>query len=90
MHRSFSTESARQKFGWGDSKQRLKELIQVPGVVIEDSGEVTAQRNPRRLVRVRMPEGRTAGAILQEEDLAGVWTPDGGQLDWCRPMPRSE
>lgn len=65
------------------AKERLQELIEVPGVTIEDSGEVTNQRNPRRLVRVRMPDGRTAGAILQEEGLAGEWTPENGQMDWC-------
>lgn len=65
------------------AKQRLQELIETPGVTIEDSGEVTSGSNLRRLVRVRMPDGRTAGAILQDEGLAGVWTKDDGQMDWC-------
>lgn len=65
------------------AKERLQELIETPGMVIEDSGEMTRQRRPRRLVRVRMPDGRTAGAILQEEGLAGVWSREDGQEDWC-------
>lgn len=72
------------------AKQRLQELIETPGMVIEDSGEVTNQMHPRRLVRVRMPDGQTAGAILLQEGLAGVWTPDGGQQDWCAPIPPNQ
>ena len=65
---------------------RLQELIGTPGVVIEDSGERDDTRNTRRLVRVRMPDGRTAGAILQEEGLAGVWSSESGSEDWCGPL----
>lgn len=72
------------------AKQRLQELIEVPGMTIEDSGEVTNQRNPRRLVRVRMPDGRTAGAILREEGLVGPWTIEAGQVDWCAEIPPAE
>lgn len=73
------------------AKQRLQELLDEPGVVIEETGEVTRYgRSQRRLVRVRMPDGRTAGAILQEEGLAGVWTPEDGQQDWCGSIPSAE
>ena len=56
------------------AKNRLQELIETPGLEVQDSGE----HDPfdRRLVRLRLPDGRTAGQILIEEGLAVEWTPD--------------
>lgn len=62
------------------AKNRLQELIETPGLEVQDSGE----RDPfdRPLVTLRLPDGRTAGQILIEEGLAVEWTP-GYRADWC-------
>lgn len=62
---------------------RLQELIETPGMQIEDSGQRDATRQTRRLVTLRMPDGQTAGQMLIDEGYAGIWTPDAGQVDWC-------
>ena len=67
------------------AEERLWELIE-PGVVIEDSGVRDNTRNQRRLVRLRLPDGRTAGQVLMEEGYAGEWTVEAGQVDWCAPL----
>jgi len=63
------------------AKARLTELISKPGVVIEHSGVSDKHRRP--LVRVKMPDGRTAESILIEESLAVIWSPH-AKNDWCR------
>lgn len=62
------------------AKERLQELIEAPGMGIEDSGEV--DRFERRLVTLRMPDGQTAGQMLIDEGLAVEWTPD-YRANWC-------
>lgn len=70
------------------AKRRLQELIETPGMQIEDTGEITSSGTPRRLVRVRMPDGQTAGQILIDEGLAATWI--GEAFDWCAPIPPAE
>lgn len=72
------------------AKSRLQELVETPGMVIEDSGERDTTQHTRRLVTLRMPDGRTAGQILIDEGLAGVWTAEDGQVDWCAEIPPAE
>lgn len=62
---------------------RMSELLQTPGLVIEDSGEV--DRFDRPLIWLRLPDGRTIGSVLIEEGLAREWTPD-YRADWCGPL----
>lgn len=61
------------------SRQRLSELLQNISAV-EDSGV----RDPfdRPLVRVRLADGRTAGAVLIAEGLATEWVPK-YNATWC-------
>lgn len=59
---------------------RLRELINQPGTVIEDSGAVDRWKRP--LVRVRLRDGRTAGAVLLSEGYAARWRP-GYEPRWC-------
>ena len=63
-----------------DAKKRLTQLLQVPGVKIEDSRAV--DRSGRPLVRVRLQNGKTAGQTLIVEGYAVVWTP-GYKRMWC-------
>lgn len=63
------------------AKSRLQELTEAPGMVIEDSGEVDPLERP--LVTLRLHDGQTAGQMLIDEGLAGVWTIEAGQVDWC-------
>lgn len=62
------------------AKDRLAELLRTPGLRICDSGEV--DRYGRPLVWVRLPDERSAGAILLAEGLARPW-PSSGADDWC-------
>lgn len=62
------------------AKRRLEEIIMIPGMKIENSGSRDPRGRP--LVAIRLPNGRTAGAIMIEEGLATVWTP-GYRADWC-------
>lgn len=59
---------------------RMSQLLQTPGLVIEDSGELDAFERP--LVWLRLPDGRTIGSILIAEGLAVEWTP-GYRANWC-------
>lgn len=60
---------------------RMAELIQTPGLVIENSGQVDSTESKRPLVWLRLPDGRTIGEIMIDEGLARVW-PDGHKF-WC-------
>lgn len=62
------------------AKNRLQEIIETPGLVIEDSGETDRWERP--LVTLRLPDGQTAGQILIDEGLAVEWTP-GYRANWC-------
>lgn len=62
------------------AKNRLQELIETPGLVIEDSGEIDPFERP--LVTLRLPDGQTAGQILIDEGLAVEWTPE-YEASWC-------
>ncbi len=62
------------------AKARLNELLAAPGFVIEHSGAV--DKHGRPLVRIRMPNGRTAESYLLEESLAVIWYPNITH-DWC-------
>ena len=59
---------------------RMSELLQLPGLVVEESREI--DRFGRPLVVLRLPDGRTLGSILIEEGLAVEWTPD-YRASWC-------
>ena len=59
---------------------RMAELLQTPGLTVEDSGEV--DRYGRPLVWLRLPNGQTIGEVLLDEGLAAVWTP-GYRANWC-------
>ena len=62
------------------ARHRLAELIRTDGLVIEDSRKRDSYRRP--LVRLRLPDGRTAGGVLLAEGLAVKWLP-GQRYDWC-------
>lgn len=65
-----------------EAKKRLAELIQDPGLRIEDTGfrDDTAQRRP--LVRIRLSDGRLAENILLAEGHAIIWRPK-VRRPWC-------
>jgi endonuclease YncB( thermonuclease family) len=48
-----------------DARQRLSQLVKAPGVMIKDS--LAVDRSDRPLVRIRLPNGRTAGQTLIDE-----------------------
>ena len=62
------------------AKARMAELIKLPGLTIEDSGEV--DRGGRPLVVLRLADGTTIGGRLVKEGYARVWTPE-YKADWC-------
>jgi endonuclease YncB( thermonuclease family) len=67
------------------ARDRMRILLDTPGVQIEDSGERDYTQTRRRLVRVWVPNEagvRTAGAILLDEGHALPWQP-GKKVDWC-------
>lgn len=64
------------------AKARYAELLKSPGVTVRDSGERDATRSYRRLVVVRLKDGRALGTILMKEGLAREWRP-GQRIDWC-------
>lgn len=59
---------------------RMSELLQTPGLVIEDSGEIDVFDRP--LVWLRLPDGRTIGERMIQEGFARVWTPE-YRKNWC-------
>src|SRR5690606_12554602 len=67
------------------ARKRLSKLLE-QGVTVEDSGKRDRTGTHRRLVRVRLPDGRTAGRVLLEEGYAVRWRP-GRSADWCSGRP---
>jgi endonuclease YncB( thermonuclease family) len=66
---------------WGlAAKDRTKELLRMPGLKVEDSGE--RDRYGRILGAIRLPDGRTVGGVLLSEGLAAEWRP-GYRANWC-------
>lgn len=63
------------------SRDRLRALM-APGYEIVDSGK--RDRSKRLLVRVRLPDGRDAGAVLIAERLAQPWPNQGNR--WCEAL----
>ena len=63
-----------------DARKRLQQLVKTPGLKIEDSGSV--DRSGRPLIRLRLPDGRTAETVMIQEGYAVVWTP-GYKRMWC-------
>jgi endonuclease YncB( thermonuclease family) len=63
------------------AKLRLAELLRLDRVTIEDSGKKDRYKRP--LVRVRLPNGSTAGQTLIEEGYAIRWKP-GVERTWCK------
>ena len=63
------------------AKARLQELLEMPGIRVEDSG--VADRYGRPLVVVRLRDGKTAGEVLIREGYAVRWQP-GYRSNWCR------
>ena len=64
------------------AKARMQELLNTPGLTIEDSGDRDKTQTRRRLVVLRLPDGQTIGQQLIDESHARVWTPD-YKADWC-------
>lgn len=62
------------------AKARMEELLQTPGLVVEDSGELDPFQRP--LIWLRLPDGFTIGEVMLREGLARVWRP-GHRIDWC-------
>ena len=62
------------------AKLRLSELLRLDQITIEDSGKKDRYKRP--LVRVRLPNGSTAGQTLIDEGYAVQWTP-GLERTWC-------
>ncbi|WP_018428195.1 hypothetical protein [Hoeflea sp. 108] len=64
------------------AKKRLAELLEDPGLRIEDTGyrDKTSQRRP--LVRIRLSDGRLAENILLAEGHAIIWRPK-VKRPWC-------
>lgn len=60
--------------------QRLNQILQTPGIAIEDSGGTDSRDRP--LVTIRLPDGGTAGQRLIDEGYAVVWLPD-QTVNWC-------
>lgn len=60
---------------------RMSELLQTPGLKVEDSGEVDVFERP--LVVLRLPDGSTVGQRLVEEGHAVEWTP-AYRAGWCK------
>ena len=61
------------------AKARLAQILE-GGVTVEASGRRDIYG--RELVRLRLADGRTAGAVLIAEGLAAPWKP-GDRNDWC-------
>lgn len=61
------------------STNRMRELLR-GGYRIQPSGD--ADRNGRDLVRIKLADGRDAGAVLLDEGLAVTWPHEPGV--WCR------
>lgn len=59
---------------------RMKELVRIPGLKVESSG--ARDRYGRLLATIRMPDGRSAGAIMIAEGHAVEWRP-GYRSRWC-------
>lgn len=64
----------------GRSAERLAALM-ASGYSVEDSGRKDRTSDRRALVRIRLADGRDAGAALVEEGLAQPW-PNRGNV-WC-------
>ncbi|ERP98772.1 hypothetical protein Q669_00510 [Labrenzia sp. C1B10] len=62
------------------AKARMQELLETPGVQVRDSGKVDWYNRP--LVWVTLPDGRSVGAVLIDEGLARMWTPQ-YKANWC-------
>jgi len=62
------------------ARDRLQELLDLPGTRIWDSGEVDVYNRP--LVWIETPNGRTAGSILISERHARIWKPRHKNY-WC-------
>lgn len=58
--------------------RRMKQLV--VGAEVVDTGERDTTQTQRRLVRVKLPDGRYARDVLLDEGLAREW-PDGPH--WC-------
>lgn len=59
---------------------RMSELLQTPGLIVEDSGEDDSFNRP--LVWLRLPDGTTIGERLIADGFAVRWTPD-YEPSWC-------
>lgn len=59
---------------------RMSELLQTPGLRVENSGILDDFERP--LVKLRLPDGTTIGQRLIEEGHAVEWTP-GYKPQWC-------
>jgi micrococcal nuclease len=59
---------------------RMAELLETPGLVIEDSGELDPFDRP--LIVMRLPDGSTVGQTLIDEGHAAEWRPRHSH-SWC-------
>jgi endonuclease YncB( thermonuclease family) len=62
------------------ASRRIGELIDTPGLRIEDSGEVDQFERP--LVWLHLPDGSTVGETMIAEGYAEEWLPD-RPVNWC-------
>lgn len=74
-----NAKCAKEKLLGNQATLRLKELLR-QDVKVEDSG--VRDRWGRHLVKVRMPNGETAGEVLLRDGYAVRWRP-GYKADWC-------
>lgn len=71
----------RERIGAREARRRLNELVGVPGATIENTGAMDSSGRP--LVRIRLPNGKTAESVLLEEGYALPWSPNSVNK-WCR------
>ena len=62
------------------AKRRMGELIQTPGLAVEDTGQTDQYKRP--LVVLRLPDGSTIGQQLIDEGYAAKWLPT-KKVNWC-------
>lgn len=69
------------------AKLRLAQLLRLEGIRIEVTGKRDRWKRP--LVRVRLPDGKTAEETMIEEGYAVTWHPGTG-FDWCQSREKRQ
>jgi len=73
-------QCAKEKLLGEQAKLRLRELLDAPGIIVEDSG--ARDRHGRPLVWVKLRNGTTAGEVVLRDGYAVAWRP-GYRTAWC-------